>query len=306
MTRALPRLVPRKSLRLVQLPVPPPAAFAATGNVPLAAGCLGVAAQVHGFSDRVGVEVVAPSLTDSLGDTELADRIAADEPDVLGLSLYLWNVERSLHLAREVKKRSPRTQVWVGGPEVSADNTWLQQQKGYDLAVSGEGEETLVELLEHSLAGRELAGLSGVSVRTTTGLTPFGPKRAAKFPLSQYPSPYLAGLVPWDPFWEAHYREDLVETDGGVRQRASRDAVVEDLQYAASTDVRALWHHAVAQTLLVRAGHPFAPGADIITEADRDAFLKVAPRAKAVEVPANHYGVMNHPHTARAVQELLT
>ncbi len=114
------------------------------------------------------------------------------------------------------------------------------------------------------------------------------------------------GVVPWDPFWEAHYREDLVETDGGVRQRASRDAVVEDLQYAASTDVRELWHHAVAQTLLVRAGHPFAPGADIITTADRDAFLKVAPRAKAVEVPANHYGVMNHPHTARAVQELLT
>ncbi|MDP3506073.1 MAG: alpha/beta hydrolase [Myxococcales bacterium] len=114
------------------------------------------------------------------------------------------------------------------------------------------------------------------------------------------------GVVPWDPFWEAHYREDLVETDGGVRQRASRDAVVEDLQYAASTDVRKLWHHAVAQTLLVRAGHPFAPGADIITAADRDAFLKVAPRAKAVEVPANHYGVMNHPHTARAVQELLT
>ncbi len=114
------------------------------------------------------------------------------------------------------------------------------------------------------------------------------------------------GVVPWDPFWEAHYREDLVETDGGVRQRASRDAVVEDLQYAASTDVRALWHHAVAQTLLIRAGHPFAPGADIITTADRDAFLKVAPRAKAVEVPANHYGVMNHPNTARAVQELLT
>lgn len=114
------------------------------------------------------------------------------------------------------------------------------------------------------------------------------------------------GVVPWDPFWEAHYREDLVETDGGVRQRASRDAVVEDLQYAAKTDVRELWHHAVAQTLLVRASHPFAPGADIITTADRDAFLKVAPRAKAVEVPANHYGVMNHPHTARAVQELLT
>ena len=114
------------------------------------------------------------------------------------------------------------------------------------------------------------------------------------------------GVVPWDDFWEAHYREDLVEAEGGVRQRASRDAVVEDLTYAATADVRALWVHAVAQTLLVRAAQPFAPGADIITEADRDAFLKIAPRAKAVEVPANHYGVMNHPQTARAVQELFT
>lgn len=115
------------------------------------------------------------------------------------------------------------------------------------------------------------------------------------------------GAVPWDDFWEAHYREDLVEAEGGgVRQRASREAVVEDLQYAATTDVRALWVHAVSQTLLVRAAHPFAPGADIVTEADRDAFLQVAQRSKAVEVPANHYGVMNHPHTARAVQELFT
>ena len=115
-----------------------------------------------------------------------------------------------------------------------------------------------------------------------------------------------SGIVPWDDFWEAHYREDLVETEGGVRQRASRDAVVEDLQYAATCDVRALWTACVSQTLLVRASLPFAPGADIVTQADRDAFLSVAKRSKAVEVPANHYGVMNHPQTAQAVQELYT
>jgi len=39
------------------------------------------------------VEVVAPAVTDSLGDTRLADLLARDEPDYLGLSLYLWNVE---------------------------------------------------------------------------------------------------------------------------------------------------------------------------------------------------------------------
>jgi hypothetical protein len=103
-------------LRLVQLPVPQPAAFAATGNVPLAAGCLGVAARVNGLDGALEVDVLLPEATDTLGDTVLADGVASDEPEFLGLSLYLWNVERSLYLAREVKRRSPRTTVLIGAP----------------------------------------------------------------------------------------------------------------------------------------------------------------------------------------------
>ncbi|TMA23288.1 MAG: B12-binding domain-containing radical SAM protein, partial [Deltaproteobacteria bacterium] len=80
-----------KRLRMVQLPVPPPAALAATGNVPLAAGCLAVSARVHGLDRRLRIEVVEPEVTDSLGDTLLADHVARDEPDFVGFSLYLWN-----------------------------------------------------------------------------------------------------------------------------------------------------------------------------------------------------------------------
>lgn len=113
------------------------------------------------------------------------------------------------------------------------------------------------------------------------------------------------GVVPWGPFWEAHYREDLVAVAGGVRQRASKAAVLEDLGYAAVTDVRALWPGVVMQCLLVRAGRPLGEGGHVITAADRDAFLCTAPRARAVEIDANHYGVMNHPTTAAAVEEFL-
>lgn len=208
--------VSRKKLRLVQLPVPPPAALAATGNVPLAAGCLGVAAQVQGLSHRIDVEVIAPSLTDGLGDTRLAELLAADEPDYLGLSLYLWNVDRSLHLGREVKRRSPRTKVLVGGPEVSHDNRWLLDEPSLDFAVSGEGEETLADLLEHELSGRDLAGIPGVAVRQAGGMSPFGPPRAAQFPLSSYQSPYLAGLLPVEP-----ERSAYVEGARGCRSKCT-------------------------------------------------------------------------------------
>jgi pimeloyl-ACP methyl ester carboxylesterase len=116
-----------------------------------------------------------------------------------------------------------------------------------------------------------------------------------------------SGTLPWSPFWEAHYREDLVEVPGGgVRQRAEKHAVLEDLAWAAKTDVRALWPAVAARALVVRAQMPFGPGGDVITAADRDAFLRTARDARAVEIPANHYGVMNHPQTAQAVQELLT
>jgi len=65
--------------------------------------------------------LVPPPVTDALGDA-LAQVVSRGEPEFLGLSLYLWKVERSLHLAREVKKCSPATRVLVGGREVSSDN----------------------------------------------------------------------------------------------------------------------------------------------------------------------------------------
>jgi tRNA A37 methylthiotransferase MiaB len=183
-------------MKLVQLPVPPPAALAATGNVPLAAGCLAAAARFHGLESRVELEVVPPAVTDAYGDAQLAEHVARGEPDFLGLSLYLWNVERSLHLAREVKRRSPRTKVLIGGPEVSQDNPFVVQQEGFDVAVAGEAEESFAAVL------RQL--LEGAAVPRWIASPP------ATFPLARYPSAYA--FVPVDP-----QRSTYVETVRGCR-----------------------------------------------------------------------------------------
>ena len=201
-----------KKLRLVQLPVPPPAALAATGNVPLAAGCLAVSGRGLGAE----LDLVAPDVTDSLGDTQLADFVARGEPDFLGLSLYLWNCERSLHLAREVKRRSPKTRVLIGGPEVSSDNPFVLRQTGFDIAVTGEAEDTFGQLLQALVDGRDPRGLPGVAVRGPLGLSAFGPQPSANFELSKYPSPYLEDLVPV----EAR-RSTYIETVRGCRSHCT-------------------------------------------------------------------------------------
>jgi hypothetical protein len=204
------------NVRLVQLPVPPPAALAATGNVPLAAGSLAVAAREAGIADRARIDVVPPAATDALGDARLADLCARDEPDLLGLSLYLWNAERSLHLAREVKRRSPRTRVVVGGPEVSADNPFLLAQGGFDIAVTGEAEESFALLLRALFDPSHLASVPGVALRQPLGLGPFVPAHPAAFALSRYPSPYLAGDIAVDPA-----RSTYVETVRGCRSHCT-------------------------------------------------------------------------------------
>ncbi len=207
-----------KRLRLVQLPVPQPAALSATGNVPLAAGCLGVSAKVHGLDARgLALDVVAPAVTDTYGDTQLADHIARDEPDYVGFSLYLWNVERSLHLAREVKRRSPRTKVLVGGPEVNADNPFVLSQSGFDIAVTGEAEDTFAHVMDRLLESKDVTGLPGVAVRhPLMGLGSFGPPPNASFPMTDYPSPYLQDLVPVEP-----QRATYIETVRGCRSHCT-------------------------------------------------------------------------------------
>ncbi|TGK01194.1 radical SAM protein [Leptospira langatensis] len=205
-------------LKLVQLPVPPPTAFAATGNVPLAAGCLAVSARVNGLEKKgLDLEVLDPDITDREGDSQLADRIAKEEPEFVGFSLYLWNTERSLHLAREVKQRSPHTKILIGGPEVNPDNPFVLSEEGYDIAVSGEAEHTFAALIETLLKKEDPRKLPNLAVRGADGkMGPFSPEENASFPLTNYPSPYLEGFVPVDPT-----RSTYLETVRGCRSQCT-------------------------------------------------------------------------------------
>jgi tRNA A37 methylthiotransferase MiaB len=281
-------------LRLVQLPVPPPAALAATGNVPLAAGCLAVSARVHGLTSRLLVDVVPPSTTDALGDALLAQVVSRDEPEFLGLSLYLWNVERSLHLAREVKRRSPRTCVIVGGPEVSSDNPFVLAQKGFDVAVTGEAEASFAVLMTALLERREISGLPGIATRRPLGMSPFGPAADAAFPLERYPSPYVEGAIPV----EAE-RSTYVETVRGCRShctfcfypRSSGVLRVLDVPRSAAL-VRALREGGAREVVFLDPtfNHrpEFVPLLDAIAEINRDRALSFFAEIRAEGLTADH------------------
>jgi radical SAM superfamily enzyme YgiQ (UPF0313 family) len=132
---------------LVQLPIPPPGPGAVEGNVPLAAAYLKLFARRRGLDEFYDIELLPPALADRLGDQALIEAILARQPSLVGFTCYLWNVERSLWIAQRLKERRPDVKVLLGGPEITADNTWVLQHPAVDCAVLGEGEAAFCDLL---------------------------------------------------------------------------------------------------------------------------------------------------------------
>jgi radical SAM superfamily enzyme YgiQ (UPF0313 family) len=198
---------------LLQLPVPNNPAT----NVPLAAGYLKAYAyaqeggEAPPLRERVTIDILPRALADHAGDAALVEAIVARAPHVLGLSLYTWNSERSLDIARRARERLPSLLVVAGGPEIQRDNEWVLRHPALDIGVIGEGEQTFAELLQIVDCRLQieparlqsticnLQSVPGLAFRDEHGGLVFTPERVPLANLAALPSPYLLGYLEIDP-----------------------------------------------------------------------------------------------------------
>lgn len=120
-----------------------------------------------------------------------------EAPDVLGLSLYVWNQERSLKFARLVKARFPNCMVILGGPQVpNHDSEWLSLHPYVDFLVHQEGESAFRELIaELADKNTDFQKIRGISYRDSIGNIHRTAAREMTESLSDSPSPYLLGYM---------------------------------------------------------------------------------------------------------------
>ncbi len=78
-----------------------------------------------------------------------AAQILKHKPDVLGISVYIWNRAQSFELIERLKKQNPELKIAVGGPEVSFETEFPD---GYTV-LAGEGETKWVDYLKHVQRG---------------------------------------------------------------------------------------------------------------------------------------------------------
>ena len=135
-------------------------------HMPLAPFCL-----------KKAVDEACPDVTTTICDLNINDtqedllsRVMGTEPDVLGISMYIWNRECALRLIRRVKALKPEVVVIVGGPEAtfSVDDTF--REAPIDYLLRGAGEESLPALLRIIMHGGDPAEVPGACFRTADGL----------------------------------------------------------------------------------------------------------------------------------------
>ena len=124
---------------------------------------------------------------------DLIAAIAAQQPAIVGVPLYVWNHLECCTLITELRRLFPGLLLIGGGPEATADPARLFSEAPFDLLVTGEGEQTLAELLERQLNGTSLQGLPGTA-QIVDGVLQLIPRPQLE-DLAVLPSPYLAGLL---------------------------------------------------------------------------------------------------------------
>jgi uncharacterized Fe-S cluster-containing radical SAM superfamily protein len=173
---------------LLQLPIQTHDFFFSNENIPLAPAYLQVTASEQG----VTADLLPSHLMRYGSDQAILEFIVNAQPDLVGMSCYLWNIERSLFLAEGIKRDLPGCRIVLGGPEITPENDFLLPFKSFDVGVVGEGEDRWRGLLQSFPRIPKLPGLllpgKGRAVRSSGNEIGRGVRLGG-------PSPYLRGIL---------------------------------------------------------------------------------------------------------------
>ncbi len=122
---------------------------------------------VHGFwTNELSVNTLINENKEIL-DRHIASIISSGAK-VVGFTIFVSSYLMSCYLARELKKRSQDITIIFGGPHASLfmlGNTIIEQHNEVDIVVLGEGEETLLDIMQKIRDAGNIAECAGILYR---------------------------------------------------------------------------------------------------------------------------------------------
>ncbi|NPA59932.1 MAG: DUF4080 domain-containing protein [Epsilonproteobacteria bacterium] len=92
------------------------------------------------------------SINDAL--QSVAEKLLIDEPDIIGIGVYIWNASLVQQLLHLLKKISPQTKIILGGPEVTHQPFRVNFDEA-DFIIQGEGDLAFYKLCKEIQENKE-------------------------------------------------------------------------------------------------------------------------------------------------------
>lgn len=168
------------------------------------------------------IEVIVENFSADEDVALILRQLAHLQPDVVGFSCYLWNIERVKSLVEHMGQAIKPPFILLGGPEItqpSADHKNDFADKNI-LLLLGEGEETFRRVIEYIYDHRHYPdGIKGTVLcgpSACDGTSQPAPEKPDKVDLSLMPRLYKDGIVPFE-----KYKGELVflETQRGCKYK---------------------------------------------------------------------------------------
>ncbi len=130
---------------------------------------------------------ISVRIFDYIGEPKTLDGILRDlsdaKPDMIGITATILTISTVRELANEIKTKFPGIPLVIGGPQLCSAPEKTMNDGPYDIGVVGEGEETMLELVNAMIEGkRDLRGIKGLVLRD------------GKKPIFNEPRPYIDDL----------------------------------------------------------------------------------------------------------------
>ena len=100
---------------------------------------------------------------------EILDTILSQRPAIVGLGVYIWNVDETTRLVADLKRVAPDVIVVLGGPEVSYETDQQEIARLADYVITGEGDLAFAALCRELLVPSPPSSGERVRVRGPNG-----------------------------------------------------------------------------------------------------------------------------------------
>jgi anaerobic magnesium-protoporphyrin IX monomethyl ester cyclase len=119
----------------------------------------------------------------------VAKRVEDFSPDVIGIGSFTVSFETTKRLAAAIKQRLPDVPIVLGSYHVTLVPEEAMSDNNFDVGVLGEGEHTMLELMEHFRGERSLESIDGLCYRGPDGTLQFTNPRKKFKALDELPFP---------------------------------------------------------------------------------------------------------------------